>query len=997
LYQGWKFLSNDFSSSEIKFLFMLAKQKISYALILVCFTLVGFTQNQIVTGKVLAENSSIGIPGVVILEKGSSNSVVTASGGDYSINVSPNATLIFSILGYQTKEKSAPFNFPLNVLLVRDFPAAELLPVGYGHVSDSNRSRAITILSKTDFNQGNIYAATQLWQGKVAGLSIYNRGGDPFALLNIRIRGISTFEPNSIPLIVIDGVLGASLDNVDPNDIESISLLKDGSAAAIYGIRGSGGAILVTTKRGSSKPGDVSIAYNGYVAVAEVLDRWPSLSASEYVAAGGNNLGSVTDWQKEVTRTGVSDVHTIAISGGNERTTFRVSTNFRNINGILKKSGFDQLNARANFTHSALNDKLRIESSISMTTRNNSFSFNEALRYSVIFNPTAPMQFPSGAYYQAIQFDNYNPVSILELNSNEGKKKNLNYNLKADYKISSHLSVTAAFAHEYENNLTDEYYSRDSFFRGLDRGGLARRYTLDRSFSLFESFATYSRQSANTNLSAVIGYSYQTDNLEDLFISLGNFPNDQLGFNALQYAGDRLSGNPFLVDLKSSKTPENKIIATFARLNLAHKNGLSLHASVRREGSSKLGADIQYGYFPAVGLGLDINRYLRLSQFDFLKFRLGYGVTGSLPKSSGLSQDLYNYSFANGGSVQLARNGNPELLWEEKSEINAGIDIGLSSRFSATIDVYSRNIKDLILLRSVDPTVYQSGQRYENAASIKTKGIEFALYYDAINFGQIRWATGIVATSYRTTLESFPLNEELRASPGVPGCGCSTLLIRNKVGEAIGDMWGPVFDGVNADGTPRFKDLNGDGIVNPGNSGLSPADVQVLGNGLPSLELGWSNQLQFKNWSLNAFFRGAFGHSLVNDFRLSFEPENSGLINSYNRIKTNKTVSGLASSQYSSLYVESAGFLKLDNITLSYTIKALSSSVVKNLRMYTTIQNAFVVTNYAGIDPEPVLEDPGTYDNGGFLRAADVLAPGIDRRNSYFPSRTFTVGLSIGL
>jgi TonB-dependent SusC/RagA subfamily outer membrane receptor len=373
---------------------MLAKQKISYALILVCFTLVGFTQNQIVTGKVLSENSSIGIPGVVILEKGSSNSVVTTSGGDYSINVSLDATLIFSILGYQTKEKSAPFNFPLDVSLVRDFPAVEFLPVGYGYVSDSNRSRAITILSKTDFNQGNIYAATQLWQGKVAGLSTYNRGGDPFALSNIRVRSISTFEPNSIPLVVIDGVLGASLDNVDPNDIESTSVLKDGSAAAIYGIRGSGGAILVTTKRGSSKPGDVSIAYNGYVAMAEVLNRWPSLSASEYVAAGGNNLGSVTDWQKEVTRTGVSNVHTIAISGGNERTAFRISTNFRNINGILKKSGFDQLNARANFTHSALNDKLRIESNISMTTRNNSFSFNEALRYSAIFNPTAPIQFP---------------------------------------------------------------------------------------------------------------------------------------------------------------------------------------------------------------------------------------------------------------------------------------------------------------------------------------------------------------------------------------------------------------------------------------------------------------------------------------------------------------------------------------------------------------------------------------------------------------------------
>jgi len=573
----------------------------------------------------------------------------------------------------------------------------------------------------------------------------------------------------------------------------------------------------------------------------------------------------------------------------------------------------------------------------------------------------------------------------------------LNYNLKADYRINSHLSITAAFAHEYESNLTDEYYSRDSFFRGLQRGGLARRYTSDRSFSLFESFATYSRRSTNTNLSAVIGYSYQTDNLEDFSISLGNFPNDQLGFNALQYAGDRLSGNPFLVDVKSSKTPENKIIATFARLNLTHQNGLYIHASIRREGSSKLGTNNQTGFFPAVGLGLDINRYLRLSHVDFLKFRLGYGVTGSLPKSSGLSRDLYNYSFANGGSVQLVRNGNPELRWEEKSEINAGIDIGLSSRFSATIDVYSRNIKDLILLRSVDPAVYQSGQRYENAASIKTKGIEFSLYYNAINFGQIRWATGIVATSYKTTLESFPVNEDLRTSPGVPGCGCSTLLIRNKVGENIGDMWGPVFDGVNPDGSARLKDLNGDGIVNPRVSPFSPADVQVLGNGLPSLELGWTNQLYYKNWGLNAFFRGAFGHSLVNDMRISFESEDIGLINSYNRIRTSKAVSGLTDRQYSSLYVERADFFKLDNVTLSRTLKTGSSSLVRRLMLYLTVQNAFVITGYSGLDPEPVLEDQGPFDNGSYLGNPDVLAPGIDRRSSYFPSRTFTVGLSIGL
>jgi TonB-dependent SusC/RagA subfamily outer membrane receptor len=251
------------------------------------------------------------------------------------------------------------------------------------------------------------------------------------------------------PLVVVDGVIGASLDNVDPNDIESVNVLKDGSAAAIYGSRGSSGVIIVTTKKGSKKGGGVSLTYNGYVAAATPFRTLPNMSASEYKAAGGNDLGSETDWQDEVTQTGMSYVNNVAIAGSNEHTSFRVSTNFRNVEGILVGSGFDQINTRANLTHSALNDKLKIDMNMSLTNRESNFSFNEALRYAALYNPTAPIKFANGDYYQAILFDNFNPVAILEQNTNTGKRKTMNYNFKLDYSILDNLVVTANYAQQY--------------------------------------------------------------------------------------------------------------------------------------------------------------------------------------------------------------------------------------------------------------------------------------------------------------------------------------------------------------------------------------------------------------------------------------------------------------------------------------------------------------------------------------------------------------------
>jgi TonB-dependent starch-binding outer membrane protein SusC len=963
--------------------------------LLLCLSVSAWAQERKVSGKITSSDDGLGIPGVNIVEKGTTNGSVSDADGNYSLSVSANATLVISAIGFATQEVVVGEQSVINVTLATDVTSlSEIVVVGYGSQDKKEITGSVVSVTSEQFNKGNVNSSTMLLQGKVPGLSIYNKGGDPNSSPVIRLRGISTVGANVEPLIVIDGVLGASLDNVDPSDIESVTVLKDGSAAAIYGSRASSGVILVTTKKGSKK--SVSLTYNGYVSAASTFKQVSNMSASQYVAAGGNDLGSKTDWQKEVTRTAISNVHNIGISGGNDNTQFRVSANFRNVQGILLKSGFDQSNVRAGLTHSALNNKLKLDFNMAFTNRESDFSFNEAMRYATLYNPTAPVKFDNGQYYQAILFDNFNPVAIINQNVNEGKRKNLNYSLKLDYALTKQLTVTANYGRQFNNDFKGEYYSRTSLFRGLNRGGLARRSTDDNNFTLAEFYGTYSTSLSKINLDLTGGYSFQQDQSEGTFIELGNFPNDLLGYNALQNSGDRISGLAANTNISAYRSPKNQIVAQFARLSLTYDNAIFFNASVRREGSTKLGVDNRYGVFPAVGAGVDLNKYFNVAKV--LKVRVGYGVTGSLPGAAGQSQDAWGYNFSGGGTVVKTLDGNPNLKWEQKAETNLGVDFGFG-KISGTLDVYNRNIKDFISLINVPTNVFISGKQYQNAGSLNTKGIELALRYDALQFGELKWTPGINLTSYKSVLTDYlpGVKQAALAYVGAPGQSGVTM-VRVAVDEKIGQIWGPVFDGVESNGAVRYKDISGNGVIQANNSDalVKGADFKKLGNGIPSIELGWTNQLTFKNWDMNAFFRGAFGHSLANQFRAFYEPIDPGAINSYNRIVTDKAVKGLTEAKWSSLYVERADFIKLDNLSLGYNLGFTNSNAFKSVRLYLTGQNLFQITKYTGIDPDPVLQDYGAVDNGGFVGTVpDVLSPGIDRRNNYFTARTYTFGVTV--
>ena len=957
---------------------------------------------QSVSGTVSSEDGPL--PGATVVVKGTSNGTTTDFDGNFSIEAGADDVLVVSFVGFATQEVAVGGQDQITVSLAADNELEEVVVTGYGSQRSKEITSAVVKVDQEEFNRGTINNANQLLQGKVAGLSIYNRGGNPNSAGVVRLRGISTVGANVQPLVVVDGIIGASLDNVDPADIETINVLKDGSAAAIYGSRGSAGVILVTTKRGAD--GSASFEYNGQFAMSTRANSIDVLTADEFTSGNfglqGFDLGAKTDWLDVVSRDANSMIHNFSVAGGTGNTVYRLSANLREVEGILLKSGFDQFNTRASIQTTALDDKLRVSFNTSYTKREQENGFNEAFRYAVTYNPSAPIyrnNNPEDGFFEIEGlFDSFNPYAILMQNINEGERTEFNYGLNLDYDFTEKLSATVNIANQSSMYSNREYYSPESFFRGNAtsplRRGEARFFDNKNEFKLYEVYARYNDNFGSTNLSVTGGYSYQQNNYSDKFFSLGDFPSNDFNYlNAIEVSQDLQ--NAGFINASSNASPDEKIIAMFARANVTIDDAIFINASVRREGSTKLGADNQWGIFPSVGLGVDLNKYLNVGA-DKLKFRVGYGVTGALPGQSGLTQPTYAIQSDALGNFSSApsRAPNPDLKWEEKAETNIGIEYR-KGKLDVTLDYYTREIKDFILEVPADVATTGFPSIITNAGTLSASGVELALNYDVINNDNASYSTGIVLSNTQSTLDEFIFDGlTTRANLGAPGQN-GTNVIKVQAGDQIGDIWGPVYAGTVNGGVQDFEDLNGDGqLITGGDQGQNPdADFTVLGNGIPDLELGWSNNITIGDWNINAFFRGAFGHSLVNSFRAFYEPR-VATQGSYNLVNTSLANNDLTQPQFSSLYVEKADFLKLDNLTVSRKIDT-NLAGIDALTLSLSGQNLFVITDYTGTDPEPSLVDTGAADNGGGGGGSDVLAPGIDRRNNYFFSRTFTLGVNI--
>ncbi|MCX6254816.1 MAG: SusC/RagA family TonB-linked outer membrane protein [Bacteroidia bacterium] len=969
-------------------------------------------QQKTVTGKVSSEAEGP-LPGVNIVLQGTLQGTMTDASGNYTISVSgPEAVLVFSFISYTTQTITVGSQSVINVVLAPAISAlAEIVVTGYGTQRKREVTSSIASVKSDEFNKGSVNDPVQLIQGKVAGLSISKPGSNPNGGYEIRLRGMSTIGANLGPLVVIDGVIGGSLENVDPNDIENISVLKDGSAAAIYGTRGSSGVILVTTKKG--KKGTSVIDYNVYATAEMVAKNTNVMNAAEWRALSaevglGTDFGESTDWFKEIEQTAITQVHNISMSGGTDKTSYRASVNYHNAEGIMKTTGFNQLNGRINLTQKALNDKFTLDLNMGATEKDIQYGFDNAFRYATIYNPTAPVRSDDAAYkqydgyFQQVLFDYYNPVSILKLNTNVGKERILNLSLKGGYEIIKGLTVDAFYALQSSGSLGGQYLDKNDYWGGMNRNGLASRSTNTSSNRLFESTAHYLGDiTSSVNISVLGGYSYQDFTYEGFYAQGGNFLTDDFTFNNLNAALDFKNGKGTITSYKNS----NKLIAFFGRVNLNVNSTWFMTASARYEGSSRFGADNKWGLFPAIGGGADIAKLINVSAIDNLKLRVSYGVTGAEPSNSYLSllrlgpqgNFYYNGNFIPGYSP--VSNANADLKWERKGEFDAGFDFSLfKSKLSGSFDFYTRTTTDLLWQYQVPvpPNLYN--QAWLNLGKLKSSGLELTLNYNVISKSDFTYSitltpsymldNTLVSLSGSYNGAELKYGKQELSDMGSPGQNGTPMTLVEE-GKPIGQIFTYKFKEIDSSGKFVFEDTNGDGTI-------TAADRVVTGNGLPKFLIGFGNVVTYKNWDLNVFFRGVFGHDLVNSFRAFYEVP--AYITSYNLPKTAADIRSadgkllaVTSGTLSSKYVEKADFVSLDNLALGYNFSLPESSVFSKIRLYIAGNNLFYITKYTGVDPNPRYVDSAT-DMGTYN---SPLVPGVDRRDTWFRTRSVTFGANV--
>ncbi|MCX6302341.1 MAG: SusC/RagA family TonB-linked outer membrane protein [Bacteroidia bacterium] len=972
-------------------------------------------QQRTVTGKVTSETEGA-LAGVNIVVQGTMTGAISDAEGNFSIPVpGSEAVLVFSFIGYTSQQVAVGSQSTFNVVLVPETSTlGEVVVTGYGTQKKKEITSAISSVKSDEFNKGNLNTPEQLIVGKVAGLSVSKAGGDPNGGYTIRLRGLSTIGANTQPLVVIDGVVGGSLENVDPNDIESMSVLKDGSAASIYGTRGSSGVILVTTKQG--KKGTSVIEYNVYGTAEMVAKNYPVMTATEWRALKteinqeysntiGTDFGESTDWFKEIEQTALTQVHNLSLSGGTDKSNYRASINYHNGEGVMRTTGFKQLNGRINLTQKALNDKLTFDVNLGATQRESQYGFPAAFRYATQYNPTAPVKSDDAlydkydGYFQQVLFDYYNPVAILELNKNDGQSRMMNLSLKGAYEIIKGLTLDAFYAIQSSDDLGGTYYDKNDYWGGMNRTGLASR-SANSSFSrLFESTAHWTGDvTAGTNLTVLGGYSYQDFTYEGFYAEGGDFLTDNFTYNNLNAALDFKNGKGTITSYKN----DHKLIAFFGRVNLNINSTWFLTASARYEGSSRFGADSKWGIFPSIGGGVDLSRLVNLSFVDNLKLRASYGVTGAEPPSSYLSllrmgpsgNFFYNGAFVPGYSP--VSNANTDLKWEKKGEIDAGFDFALfKSRVSGAFDFYTRTTTDLLWQYGVPvpPNLYN--QAWMNLGKLKSSGLELTLTWHAVEKQDFSYSVtvtpsyslGNTLVSLSGTFNGADLSYGVQdlGDMGSPGQN-QTPLTRVEEGKPLGQILTYVYEGIDDDGKFIFKDVDGDGSI-------GASDRTVTGNGLPKFQTGFGNTLNYKNWDLNVFFRGVFGHDLINSFRGFFEVPN--YITSYNlpnsttdmRSSTGKLLN-VSSGTLSSKDVENADFVSLDNMSVGYNFNLPKSGQFSKIRVYLGGNNLFYITKYKGVDPNPRYTDSAT-DLGTY---GSTLVPGVDRRSEWFRTRSVTFG-----
>ena len=994
-------------------------KKIKFKL-LVLAMLIGISFNTLgqaleITGVVFDENDNT-IPGVSIVEKGTANGTVTDIDGKFIIGVKGrSSTLIFSFVGYKKQEivLNDQTNYQVH-LVTSNINLDEVVAIGYGKLTRKDVTSSITTVNAKDLNVGVYTDPSQLLQGKVPGLTI-TQTSDPNGKSSITLRGASTLRTGEAqePYYVIDGIPGMSLSLIAPEDIESIDVLRDASATAIYGSKAANGVIIVTTKKGS-KNGQTNVSYSSYVAVDNVLKNLDMMTASElstYAASNNvslpNNEGASTDWQKEVQRTGFSHNHNVSINGGDQKTNYSTSINYMNKQGVIRNTDVDRLIARSFLQTTTLDDHLTLSFGINGSITNNQnvsmgdqgTSVLDAMNY---YSPLVPTKNADGSWYQSSGISqNYNPLSILNEDQYNTESKRLQGVAKVSLKIIDGLVYNLGLSYQNEQYIYSNYNtSASQIFES--QNGQASRTAVENKKKVMETYLNYDKVFNDVHkLGLMAGYSWeQNDNNDGFGLTVYNFYNDALKYYNLGYANSMdISG------INSGNTLSTlRMISFYGRVNYSYNSKYLFQATLRRDGSSAFGRNNRWAIFPSASFSWRLNEegFIKdMNVFDDLKFRIGYGVSGnSLGFDAFTAIQTYGasgwftYTDANGNTSQYrtlaaTSNANPDLKWERTGMLNLGIDFGFfKNRLTGTLEYYDKQTTDLIYSYAVSTNRYPFGSMLANVGDISNKGIELSLNVIPVKTENLQWETTVNLSHNKNEVKSlsnhtYSVDYINVGNPDIGGYSTANVQ-RIMEGEAIGTFYTWEWAGYNENGVSQFYVHDPETGERTGEFTTSPqeTDRTKVGSAQPKLTYGWNNTLTYKKWSLNAFLQGVTGNKIMNSTRAQYNyiaMVSTGK-NVLREVATNQKYTDVNAQAPSDRYLENGSYLRLSTLSLSYNFGKFGN-YINGLKVYATCNNLFTITNYKGLDPEVSL--------GG-------LTPGIDSRETYYPrTRTFMLGLNI--
>lgn len=995
-------------------------------------------QSKAIQGKVLSGEDKTPIPGVSILEKGTTSGTVTDAEGNYSLTVKENAVLVFSFVGYTSQEVPVSGQTQLDITLQTDLQTLnEVVIIGYGEQERKDVTGSVTAITARDFNKGVLTSPQDLLVGKLAGVQVTPNSGAPGSSATIRIRSGSSLYASNDPLIVIDGfpvdnatISGMSnpLASLNPNDIESFTVLKDASATAIYGSRASNGVIIVTTKKG--KEDKLQLSYNGNFSVSSPIkyvdvfdgDEYRQLTADLIESGKVSGLNSAalirqgtsnTDWQKEIYRNAFSHDHNISVRGAVKNFPYRASYGYTDQQGILKTTSMQRHTLNVSLTPSFLDDNLKVTANLKTMLSKSDFGNTGAVGAAVSFDPTQPVMNGNtryGGYFtwvnssetlpdgtmdpngDANTFSINNPVALLDLTDNQSDVTRTIGNIQVDYRLpfltDLRVNVNAGLDHSngegYNNAAPEAAWTYRNYTTG---NGELIDYLGKNQSELFDLYLNYVKEFGPSRIDVTGGYSWQ------------HFQREGWTFQR--------NGDASVVRLSKEDSQyinENFLVSFFGRLNYTFKEKYVVTATLRDDGSSRFSEDNRWGLFPSVAVAWNVSEesFLQGSK-STLKVRLGYGVTGQQDILNNYYPYLPIYRQSIGGaSYQFGNTFVPTLRpdpydanikWEETTTYNAGLDFSfLNDKISGTIDVYQRETKDLINYIPIAAGSNFSNFLTTNVGDLQNKGIELTLRTKPIAKADINWNVGFNFTYNVNEVTNLTLSDD----PNFPGNnvggiggGVGNTIQIDRVGYPKNSFY--VFEQVySANGLPiegLYVDrTDGGGSVSSNNLNKytyhSPAPKFLMGLnssfGYKQFDLSFSSRISFNNYVYNNVFSGATYSAIY---------VQSGFFG--NVPKAINETQFVNPQYWSDHYVENASFFKMDNISLGYNINQLSGQKLK-ARISFTVQNAFIITDYKGLDPEV---DIGR----GAIAPANALAgntPGIDN-NIYPRPRTFVLGVNL--